>query len=279
MDSEEFKHVVILCPDKPTNEEFSKFSLIPIEMLSIFPHVYVIIGDPHKRKYLEAAGVLYAETVVVMKMKSDDPDLEEDFVDSSAMMVSHIIYDLFVRAGIRKQTIIDLDSSGNIKFLRPTSKKLSNRQSRQSLQANSADSQVLQDPHYAPIFAAGGVLCYRMLESILYQQYFQPSVSEVIRAFCGISYVRDQRHEKIDGMKSSRIFMVKCPFEFIGQPYERLYYALARHMGIIPLGILRNEISNSLGNVLPFVLTNPMPSMLLRSGDLVYILAKPEQIS
>lgn len=149
-----------------------------------------MVGEPHKRANLEQAGVYYAEKVVIMKMKTAEGDQENVFSDSSAMMLSHIIFDMFTRANIRKTVIIDMDNRSNIKFLRPTGRQVQSRKKRLLKNYNAEDESndaILHNPFYAPSFAAGGVLCSRMLESVLYQQHFQPSTSEVIRAFCGMA--------------------------------------------------------------------------------------------
>jgi hypothetical protein len=69
------------------------------------------------------------------------------------------------------------------------------------------------------------------------------------------------------------------PDDYVDHSFEALYHSMARHLGIIPIGLLRDEVSSSLGNVLPFVMTNPLPSMVLRKSDLVYVLATAEQLT
>lgn len=231
-------------------------------MLSLWPHVYIMIGNPHEVKSLKAAGALNADSVVVLEMRSTDEKINEAR-DSSAMIVYHYLYEIFSRAGMRKFIIVELNSTSNLKFLRPT---ITRKGDGSDLDA------VLQDPYYAPSFAAGGCLSQRMLESLLYKQHFDPTISEILRAFCGMSDFQDLRNAKADGIKSSRISMINVPQAYIGQPYERLYAILSRESAIIPVGIFRNEISKALRNVLPFVITNPVPSMLLRKQDQIYVL-------
>jgi hypothetical protein len=240
-----------------------------------------MIGDPQKLETLSLAGATQAQKVVIIKMDNNSELNDSEFIDSSALITSHVLHGLFHRSGIKTQIIVDLECSSNIKFLKPTSKKVLSRAKRSMLSKKRADVElqaIHQDPHYSPCFSAGGVLCSRMLESVLYQQHFQPNINDIIRAFCGIADKQDQNNEVLNGLKSSRIYMVSTPQPFIGQSFENLYHYLCRHVGVIPIGILRDNESYGLGNILPFVMTNPMPSLLLRSGDLIYVLAKSGQM-
>lgn len=89
----EFRRVLILCIHLPTPEEF--------KLISIFPEVYIIIGDAQKRAHLEHAGIQQADKIVLMNMSNaairdhtQDNDPEDGFEDSTAIMVGHVIYGL-----------------------------------------------------------------------------------------------------------------------------------------------------------------------------------------
>lgn len=47
---------------------------------------------------------------------------------------------------------------------------------------------------------------------------------------------------------------------------------LALNQGMIPIGLLRERDVEELGNEMPFVFTNPPPSLVLRGNDLVYVI-------
>jgi hypothetical protein len=95
---------------------------------------------------------------------------------------------------------------------------------------------------------------------------------------CGMVDKRGMKLELKDGFASSRVCCVTVPTEYVGRPYERFYHALTRHASIVPIGLLRDEVNGELGNKLPFVVTNPIASLLLRSTDLVYVLATQSQL-
>lgn len=272
---EEMKRVLILCPELPSNDEF--------EMLSVFPEVFILIGEPQKRAHLEKAGVYGASSIVITKMEKNSTRSNDrgGTTDSSAMMVSHIIFDMFCRAGCKMVTIIDLDNRNNLKFLRPTARKLKSRQNRilSEIGSRFADNdEVLNSPFFSASYASGGALSSRMLESVLYKHYYQPKVTAIIRAFCGTANKNDYKLEKACNIKSARIFCVDVPDEYIDQNFEILFRSLSYSMGIIPIGVLREGISIELGNVLPFLITNPLPSMILRKNDLIYVIASSNQL-
>ena len=72
---------------------------------------------------------------------------------------------------------------------------------------------------------------------------------------------------------------VSVPQECANKPFSFLFKMIVQCMNIIPIGLLRDEIDPSLGNRLPFIITNPVPSFIVRSTDLVYVLATPKQLS
>ncbi|KAI9300161.1 hypothetical protein BJ944DRAFT_244459 [Cunninghamella echinulata] len=64
---------------------------------------------------------------------------------------------------------------------------------------------------------------------------------------------------------------IPLPNEFIGQSFVRLYESLLLKHGILCVGLLRSP-DIQLRNELPFVYTNPVPSLILKSTDFIYIL-------
>lgn len=189
---------------------------------------------------------------------------------------------MFQRSGLQKTAIVDMGKISNIKFLRPTIRNLNHRKKRRLLHTQKKKHnhlKVLHNPFYSPSYVAGRVLSLSMLESVLYQLYFQPSILEVVRSFCGTHDKSHTSHSPGNDYQSSSICCISVPPECVNQPYINLYESLTKLIGIIPIGILRDEIYPSLGNRLPFVITNPMPSMLLKQSDLIYVLATPSQLN
>lgn len=236
--AKEFRTVVILCSKIPTNEEY--------RLLSRFPEVYIFIGDARKRTHLELCGIALADKIIITNMttnlnkKSGDDEENEGFEDGPAIMVAHLIFNMFHRDGIRKTTIVDLGKRSNIKFLRPTSRSFNKVKCNKR---ENLDIDCLQSAYYTPIFAAGNVLCTSMLDNLLLKLYFQPNILEVIRCLCGTHH-----RPTSEDYPSSSICSIEVPPDYVGRSYLKLYELLTRYVGIVPLGILRDEVDNRLGN-------------------------------
>lgn len=71
---------------------------------------------------------------------------------------------------------------------------------------------------------------------------------------------------------SSSFFCVSLPAEFIGKTFGKVYTRFSMSRSIIPIGILRNEVSHHYKNKLPFVLSNPLWSFILKESDYIYLI-------
>lgn len=267
----EFRQIVVLCPQLPTHEEF--------ENLRMFPEWYIHIGDPEKRTHLLKAGIKQCDKVVMFNMSQgisgSVPSAQDGFDDAPAIMVAHNVYDMFQRSGVRKTMIVDLERRSNMRFLRPTARKIKSRKRRllSDTTQDMGQASVFHNACYTPNYAAGRVLSTPMLANVLYSLHFQPSIQKVFKAFCGVLTREDAHLERTHAFTGASVCSIAVPPECAGQSFLHLFQALAQHRGIVPLGLLRDEIDPLLGNRLPFVLTNPPPSLLLRATDLVYVLA------
>ncbi len=63
---------------------------------------------------------------------------------------------------------------------------------------------------------------------------------------------------------------VPVPKAYVGQTFEQLFLGMLRYEGCLALGLYRAR--GNKGSVSAFVSTNPKPTELLESTDLVYIL-------
>ena len=74
---------------------------------------------------------------------------------------------------------------------------------------------------------------------------------------------------------SSLLSSIPVPNIFIGQTFSHLYQSLLLDQGVLALGLLRAPDYTLFGNELPFVYSNPVPSLILRATDFIYVLAQP----
>ncbi|KAJ3014222.1 potassium channel, sub T, member 2 [Thoreauomyces humboldtii] len=325
----EFKRVVILCPNEPTVQEFSA--------LAQFPLLYFVLGDPRKRSDLHRAGVEGSAKIIILNLyknvEEEADEKDESFADSSAIMVSHMIYTMFVKSPRKKFVVVELRESGglpstlqnpvkltttcfllftvtriHIKFLRPAAKRIQKQQRRHRRKphhhhaldgsVNSITSSTTHSRNngggnmggglrkefegssrdagvdgylYAPVYAGGRVLAASMLDALLFESHFNNAVLDIFKLFCGIRLKRDIDMDNLLGIEPSFLCYVKVPEDFVGRTFLQLYGELAINHGILPIGLLRQP-DESLGNKLPFVFTNPLPSIVLKDTDLVYAL-------
>ena len=278
---EQLKPVVILCPRKPTDEEF--------QALSVFPEVYVMVGSPGLKYDLDRANIESCDKIVIKGMQSPEgitEDSEDYFNDSSPIMIAHLIHSMF-KGQDRKYVVVELDKRSNIRFLRPTakkrgftSKKLLNIQSqvRQHLTRGSEFGWT-DNCYFTPNFSSGRVLTSSMLEPILFHAYHNPYILDIFYAFCGVQYQRHRAFQLSLGIERSELCYVAVPVEFVGKQFGELYEYFARKVGIIPIGLFRDEVDEErLGNKLPYVVTNPLFCLKLRDTDLVYVVGPQSKI-
>ncbi|KAJ3037639.1 potassium channel, sub T, member 2 [Rhizophlyctis rosea] len=265
VDEEDFRPVLFMCNRAPNEEEFAG--------MAPFPMVYWIMGDPRKKRDLLRAGVEGAEKVVVLDIPCGvakagaGGDAGGDFADSGAIMVSHLIHDIFYHTKRRKYVVTELGRRSHIKFLRPTVTRRNKHH--RKLPGIWAD-----DFLYAPVYAAGRVLVGSMLDSILFQTYHNSSILEMFKLMCGVRYQAHNDLDKLLGIHPAYLSNLDLPEGYEGKTFSSLYCDLALKYGIIPIGLLRDVMENdeTMGNKLPFVVTNPPPSLLLKREDKVYVL-------
>ncbi|KAI9246890.1 hypothetical protein BDA99DRAFT_609419 [Phascolomyces articulosus] len=85
----------------------------------------------------------------------------------------------------------------------------------------------------------------------------------------------EYRTQKNATVTSSRLSSIPVPNLFVGQAFSHLYESLLLDQGVLALGLLRAPDNVTFGNELPFVYSNPVPSLILRATDFVYVLAQP----
>ncbi|KAI8907631.1 hypothetical protein DFJ77DRAFT_503775 [Powellomyces hirtus] len=273
----EFKPVLLLCPSPPTHDDFAA--------LAQFPNVFVVLGDPRKKRDLCNAGVVGAKKVVIVNMHKGvetEADRDETFADSSAIMVSHMIYHMFHKTGQRKFVVVELLTRIHIKFLRPTAKRTLKKRNRRTPAGPRSSQLSLLDTYtsdagidnylYAPVYAGGRVLAASMLDAVLFETFFNSAVLEIFKLMCGVRLQRDVEMDEELGIDPSFLCYVEVPDCYVGRTYLSLYAEFALNQNIIPIGLLRDTDNVSLGNKIPFVFTNPLPSIVLRASDLVYAL-------
>ncbi|KAI8923981.1 hypothetical protein BC831DRAFT_12792 [Entophlyctis helioformis] len=277
--AKDVKPILILSPKLPTKKDLAA--------LAVFPEVYYAQGDARNRADLETIGnVRGADKVVVLKMRRQvdaHGSDQEDFSDSSSIMVSHLVYDMFHREGIRKFLIVELGRRTNIKFLRPTVKHdVAKRTLQRGNQPRAPPAEVaalLHDPYFTPVYAGGRVISSSMVEPILFQTFHTPCTIDVFHALCGERFKTDLELDELMDIAPAGLCQIAVPALAVDRPYAFLFQILATEYGVIPIGLLRESIDPAWGNKLPFVITNPVRSLLVKRDDLVFVIASPSNLA
>ncbi|CAO3700020.1 unnamed protein product [Rhizopus stolonifer] len=256
----ELQHIVFLCTSLPTEKTF--------DSLSRFPKVSFMRGDCQRPEDLIKAGVKRAKQVVVMSER-ECLDQNQRTSDSPAIMTSHLLDLLLQDKAYDSPHIVNLVEKSNIRFMH-------------LLQGKDVAEEI--DVFYTPAYAAGNVVVDSLLSNVLLSQaYYKPDIVSVIKALCGLSgplYDKDTAHMLMCGTKfhphlfkkSRHLMLISLPHFFIDKSFSVLFECLILDHEVVTLGLLRAPDEN-MGNELSFVYTNPVPSLILKRTDKIYVLA------
>lgn len=118
---------------------------------------------------------------------------------------------------------------------------------------------------YTSAYAAGHVVADSLISNVLLgQTYYKPNIVNVLKALISGCNNNNRRLLSIHQVLGL----------FVGHTWRDMFEALLLEHGVLALGLLRAPDAE-FGNTLPFVYTNPVPSLILKSTDRVYVLAQP----
>ncbi|KAF7729991.1 potassium channel, sub T, member 2 [Apophysomyces ossiformis] len=238
---DELQDIVFLCKQPPEEKIF--------QLLNLFPKLYFMVGNCRHPDDLLRAGVKRAKQVVVMSM------------------ASHIMDLLLQERPKDSYTIVNLVEKSNMKYMH-------------LLQGKDVAEEI--DVFYTPAYAAGDVVADSMISNVLISQtYYKPDIVSIIKALCGMPgplYEESQTSPARTGIVMSKraphLTSVRVPAKLANQSFAQLFETFLLDHGVLPLGLLRAP-HQDFGNELPFVYANPVPSLILRETDMVYLLAPP----
>lgn len=132
----------------------------------------------------------------------------------------------------------------------------------------------------------GGIYSNSILDCLVCQAHFNPSILEVLTAFLGksedfqlqMSYSSVVKRREDNQTIASRreaaashhqLMLLMVPEEYIGLRYHELLSGLAQQ-NCIALGLYR--MPGVLGSPMGYVTTNPLPDTILSPGDRMYVI-------
>ncbi len=95
---------------------------------------------------------------------------------------------------------------------------------------------------------------------------------DIFQLLCGIRSQKETDFDKLLGVQPSYLCYIDVPEDYFGKPFGELYKDLTLIYSVVPIGLYREGNNQSLMNKLPFVFTNPLPGILLKESDLVYVI-------
>ncbi|KAF9359696.1 potassium channel, sub T, member 2 [Mortierella sp. AD094] len=247
-----------------------------------FPRVYWVVGNCRRQRDLVRAGILGASSIVVMSHRINGLDRDE-FEDSTAIMAHHMIHQTLQLRNLlgRQHIVVEIFERSNIRFLNMRGLSSTASQPFKRLGAISKFNQTNYNNDQGrtnsggfwmtPIFASGQVLVSSLLDNVLFQAYSKAHILDLVKLCCGVRFKQAVELDQILGIDCSNICLIDPPALSVGKPFIDLFQTLALGYGIVPLGLYRAP-DPDLNNPSPFVFTNPLPGILLKSTDKIYVL-------
>ncbi|ORX92808.1 hypothetical protein K493DRAFT_303094 [Basidiobolus meristosporus CBS 931.73] len=272
--SEEYRDIVVLRSKELSADEFNSLRSFPdIHFIQVCPFHRVLCwdksynveqGSSRQHKDLVRAGVVGAEKILILK--GDPTSNTEEYIDSSTIKYLSNLSTISITSQLIQAICGDLSR----KFVFSGIVEERNVRLIQIASSTSDVSDELGLAHM-PIYAGGRTLIFSLLDSIIFHAYYNEAILSLIRQFLGIRYKHDFDDMRLIGISSCYFCLDPLPEGFIDKSWLDLYQELAFRNGVIPVGILRAP-NPKFGNQLPFVFTNPVPSVLLQPGDQIYVL-------
>ncbi|KAH8961722.1 hypothetical protein BDL97_05G064000 [Sphagnum fallax] len=264
--------IVILHPNEPSMADWG--------CVGVFPQIYFVIGSPTYELDLLRAGVLQAEKVVILTQgNSEQPMLEianDKDHNASSLAFSLDVNNVFIAATVERllrpikdQVIVELQEETEIQYLRP----------RVTFDRRMFDTEMYRRNRvatfqFAPPYMDGKAFCPSTLNFLMFATFYNRQVMAIVEQLVSGGQVlmtdNESNREYSSETTLRQLDQVPVPKAYVGQTFEQLFLGMLRFEGCLALGLYRAR--GNKGSVSAFVSTNPEPTELLESTDLVYIL-------
>ena len=274
------KWIVILAPNLPKEI---------LDILSIFPKIIYIQGDPLYPENLHRCNISSAEIAVILNNnisnledeKKSEINIEDQFLDTST---------LFIYNSIRKinhsiKIITELLYTNNIEFLLSSKylKKLQEDEinfskNNDSLKSNSNRMNYKIQPNYelTPVFARGEIYLPSLGDKILAQMFYNSNLLTIINLILeGDKNIRKKKEKKLNdifNLSGSNLFMIPC--EIKNESFGEMFKRMITKNGILCIALYRKNLIDNFY----YVYTNPKKTTLIKDTDYIFILAGTESI-
>eukprot|EP01028_Stygiella_incarcerata_P012293 TRINITY_DN7481_c0_g1_i1.p1 TRINITY_DN7481_c0_g1~~TRINITY_DN7481_c0_g1_i1.p1 ORF type:complete len:1050 (-),score=218.87 TRINITY_DN7481_c0_g1_i1:1823-4972(-) len=241
--------VVVLLTDDPLTD-------IPWEDgLCYIPDVLVVQGSAKHVSDLRRCGIERASRVVCLTpRRTYESGIDDYMVDFESILVHHEVFCQFPHV----ESTVELVYGTSMSYLVPRVV---------SVRTSKAQSIEVADPFLAAAFASGRVITNMILDSLLCQSFFNPSILPLMGLL--VSSVTSFPTDRA----ANRGFlwhMIDAPDEFVDKPFSFFFHDCVVHGHGIPVGIRRAEDHEACD--FPFVFSCPPGDAIVHPGDQFYIL-------
>jgi len=225
-----------------------------LKKIGMFQKVYRIVGSPLNPEDLKRANLNSASKVVIVSSDSlsnckAPPD---ELLDAEMIFV----YKTIKLMNPDIQVILELANPANIKYLELTGKDYDG------------------DFDFSPVFAAGDVYSFSIIDTLTAQAYFNPHIVTIFHQLLRGSDSKSTLIRSAKELKQSKLLQIPVPEEFINREFRELFLYLLDNFNVIAIAIYR--LTGATDNKYPYVVTNPDPECRLSHKDRVFMLGKKE---
>eukprot|EP01022_Parablepharisma_sp_SALTPOND_P016481 TRINITY_DN2420_c0_g1_i1.p1 TRINITY_DN2420_c0_g1~~TRINITY_DN2420_c0_g1_i1.p1 ORF type:complete len:1016 (+),score=87.41 TRINITY_DN2420_c0_g1_i1:1170-4217(+) len=230
-----------------------------LKKIGMYPKIYRIVGSPLNPEDLKRANINSAAKVVIVSSDSlsNCKTLPDELLDAEAIFV----YKTVKLMNPDIQIILELANPANIKYL--------------ELRGRDYEG----DFDFSPVFAAGDVYTYSIIDTLTAQAYFNPHIVTIFHQLLRGLDSKSTLVRSAKELKQGKLLQIPVPEEFINKQFRELFLYLLDTYNLLPLGIYR--MPGATDNRYPYVYTNPDPECRLSHKDKVFVLGKkkPEVFS
>ena len=261
--------IVILHDSPPSPSLWNK--------LSLYDLVFFVQGSGLEPYDLERAGISFASTAVVLTKSSvEQTKLPETYVNSDAIFTFQCIK----RMNSRIPVLVEVTDGRSIDFLQK-----SNVQKSESAMRNRGQpgAELITSDNYSvsPLYASGQVHVSTIADKLVSQSFYNPHIVSFVKLLnTGSVYQlgESKLRSKFEEVHPSNVYQIPLPKTLHNKTYGDVFDFLVSRFGIIPMGIYRGVDAKvgrgQLGNILPYVVTNPSAKTKMFPEDQIYILSQ-----
>ena len=295
------KWIVILAPNLPKEIQ---------DILSIFPKIVYIQGDPLYPENLQKCNISTAEIAVILNNNlanflngelrtnfnqdfseenedgnnqdnNNESKIEGQFLDSSILF----IYNSIKKINSSIKIITELLFTSNIEFLLSSKyleklyenkNNISKKNDFSKTDNSSINYKISPNYELTPVFATGEIYLPSLGDKILAQMFFNSNLLTIINIILeGDKQITKKKEKKLNDifkLTGSNLFMIPCLVK--NESFGEMFKRMLTKNGILCIALYRKNLIDNFY----YVYTNPRKTTLIKETDYIFILAGTEKI-